>query len=232
MSCLECARRRGNTALLRGFRLSPRMELERSPMRLRHLVWLSVCCACAPKPAATESPTDDDTPILPAPDAGMYAHGPSAPKDAMVAVAAEGLAWDEALSGAAGAIAVTGNDPTMPAVRWAAIRAGYPYPVLTAVTGSSDHGVAPDGMLERIRNLLRPGDDLGLARARVGAADVWVALVGRTAGRLVPFPREVEVGDAVMLAPDATLRGPLEWTLVSPRGELRTGKLPADVVLD
>ena len=91
-------------------------------MRLRHLVWLSLS-ACAPKPPPPAEPTDD-TPILPAPDAAMYAHGPSVPKDPMVALAAHGLAWDEALSGAAGAIAVSGDQPTMPAVRWAAIRAG------------------------------------------------------------------------------------------------------------
>ena len=199
-------------------------------MRLRHLVWL-LFPACAPKPPPPAEPTDD-TPILPAPDAAMYAHGPSMPKDHMVALAAHGLAWDEALSGAAGAIAVTGDAPNMPAVRWAAIRAGYPYPVITAVSGLADRDVAPQGMLDNLPALLRPGDDLGLARARVGASDVWIALVGRATSRLLPFPREVAVGDAVMLAPDGASRGPLDWTLVSPRGELRSGALPADVVLD
>jgi hypothetical protein len=162
----------------------------------------------------------------------MYAHGPSAPKDPMVALAAHGLAWDEALSGAAGAIAVTGEQPTMPAVRWAAIRAGYPYPVLTAVSGMADRDVAPQGMLDGLPALLRPGDDLGLARARVGSSDVWIALIGRAPSRLVPFPREVAVGDAVMLAPEGASRGSFDWTLVSPRGELRSGALPAEVVLD
>jgi uncharacterized protein YkwD len=199
-------------------------------MRLRFLALLSVC-ACAPKPVAPAEP-NDDTPILPAPNAAMYTHGASIPRDAMVAGAAEGLAWDEGLSGAAGALAVTGDEPTMPTVRWAAIRAGYPYPVLTALAGKADRGVAPEEMLDRVRGLLRPGDDLGLARASVGSSDVWVALVGRPIGRLVPFPREVAVGDEVPLAPDAQLRGPLGWTLVSPRGELRSGKLPAEVVLD
>ena len=198
-------------------------------MRLRLLVWLTIC-ACAPKPVPVAEPTDEP-PILPAPEAAMYAHGPSAPKDAMVAVAAHGLAWDEALSGAAGAIAVTGEEPTMPVVRWAAIRAGYPYPVLTAVAGRSDRDVAPQEMLDRISELLGPQDDLGLARARVASSDVWVALVGRAPSRLVPFPREVAVGDAVVLAPEGTPRA-LEWALVSPRGELRTGTLPAEVVLD
>jgi hypothetical protein len=200
-------------------------------MRLSH-VFLPIVCACAPKPAAPPEAIGDDTPILPAPEAGTYTHGPSAPRDTMVATAARDLAWDEALSGAAGALAVTGEQPTMPAVRWAAIRAGYPYPVLTAVSGRSDHGVSPDSMLEGVRGMVRPGDDVGLARARVGASDVWVALVGRPNGRLLPFPREVATGEAVTVAPDASLAGPLEWTLVSPRGELRTGRLPADLVLD
>jgi hypothetical protein len=199
-------------------------------MRLRQLVWL-LLSACAPKPTPPPEPIDD-TPILPAPEAAMYAHGPSAPKDPMVALASHGLAWDEALSGAAGAIAVSGEAPTMPAVRWAAIRAGYPYPVLTAVSGTAEKDVPPQGMLDQLPALLRPGDDLGLARARVGASDVWVALVGRAPSRLLPFPREVAVGDAVMLAPLGASRGSFDWTLVSPRGELRSGALPADVVLD
>ena len=202
-------------------------------MRLRHLVWLSLS-ACAPKPTPPAEPVadEDDTPILPAPDAAMYAHGPSVPKDPMVALAANGLPWDEALSGAAGAIAVSGKSPTMPAVRWAAIRAGYPYPVITAVSGMADNDVPPQGMLEKVPGMLRPGDDLGLARARVGASDMWVALIGRTHSRLVPFPREVGVGDAVMLAPASESREPFQWTLVSPHGELRSGALPANVVLD
>jgi uncharacterized protein YkwD len=201
-------------------------------MRFCHLVWLSIS-ACAPKPTPPADPADeDDTPILPAPDAAMYAHGPSMPKDPMVAAAAHGLAWDEALSGAAGAIAVSGDQPSMPAVRWAAIRAGYPYPVITAVSGTADRDVAPQGMLDNLASLLRPGDDLGLARARVGASDAWVALIGRTHNRLVPFPREVAVGDAVMLSPANESREPFQWTLVSPHGELRSGALPADVVLD
>ena len=91
------------------------------------------------------------------------------------AVAAHGLAWDEALSGAAGAIAVTGEEPTMPAVRWAAIRAGYPYPVLTAVSGrAGSRRARRRACSTTFRVSSAPGDDLGLARARVEASDVWV----------------------------------------------------------
>jgi hypothetical protein len=166
-------------------------------------------------------------PVLPSPEADLYAHGTAIPLDPLVARQAAGLPWDEALSGAAGALAMEGKEPSMPVVRWAAVRAGYPYPIASVVLGRVGVGSEPEDLLEHVRPSLRPTDDLGLARARVGGDDVWVALVGRRIATLAPFPREIEPGGSIVLASD----DPLDWTLVSPEGELRSGKTSSTLVL-
>lgn len=185
--------------------------------------------SCAKPTEVTPPPkAPDETPVLPAPEAPLYAAVRAEPADPLVARVIGGDDWDESLSGAAGAMAMQGEEPDLRMARWAAYRAGYPHPVVIAVVGDVPAGQEPLGFVQQVREAMRPGDDLGLARARVRNEDWWVALVGRPSARLEPFPREVEAGGAI----DIVANQPVSWTVVAPTGELRSGNAPAAITLD
>ena len=211
--------------------------LTRPAAALLPLLALALAAACGPK---KERRTDTELPpgvapqvppILPADRAPVYAVGATAPRDLLVAqvVAHAGLPWVEALSGAAGRMAL---DPTARPdpldARWLATVAGYPHHVEAVIFGDEAAGAFPVGLLRALDGRLPPGAQLGLARARVLERDRWVALIGLPAVELAAFPREHAKGATLRLPADR----PGRWTLVSPVGVLRAGPLPVDAVLD
>jgi len=212
----------------------------RAPLRvpaLRALVALGAlgnAPACAPKAPPPAAPTGVEpamSPILPAAVAPLYALGEIVPRDPLVraTVEAGGLPWVESLSGAAGRLAMgSEGPPDLVSARWAATRAGYPYDVQQVIVGEEVAGGYPTGLAELIRQKLRPGDQIGLARARVLERDRWVVIIGRPALQLPDFPREQRQGAVLQLAADR----PGRWTLVSPVGVIHEGALPVAAVLD
>ena len=169
------------------------------------------------------------TPVLPAMVAPLYVTENSEPRDELVRGVVQGLHWDETLSGAAAAIALSKEvSPTLPQAVWAAVRAGYPYPVVLMAVGIASPGRHPPDLLARIRAEVQPGDHVGLVRANQGRQELWVGLIGRPTGTIESFPREVAVDGALSLATDPQA----SWFLVSPTGEIQRGTTPASPVLD
>lgn len=180
-------------------------------------VMLALAIGCA-RPIAPAGPPAPEAPaVLPAPDGAVYTAAPAAPRDPVVAQVAAGLPWDESLSGAGTTLVLDAAGADLDRARWAAWRAAYPHPVVQVVEGRSAPGAVPEGLPALLAQLLRPGDQLGLVRARAPGADRWVALIGRPAVPLGPVPRRVEVGATVeiavpqgfsvhTLAPDGRLR--------------------------
>jgi hypothetical protein len=194
------------------------------------MIALLLALACAPKPQALPAGFDPKAgPLLPAMEAPIYASGQSVPKDVLVSQVALGLKWDEALSGAAAAMALLDGQPlTLEAAQHAAYRAGYPYPVQRMSMGWMEAGVYPDELGRSLAATLQEGDQIGLARARTGDRDRWVALIARPVDALSPISRELRLGAEVPIR----TRTPCTWTLVSPRGQVQTGMTPAMVALE
>ena len=188
--------------------------------------------ACGPKAADLSAPVDPEVaPVLPAPEAGNYALGEAQPRDLLVAkVVSQGLLpWVESLSGAATSLALEASAPLdLPLARHAAWRAGYPYPVVRLIEGSEEWAAFPSGLLDALKEQVRPGDHVGVVRARLGPTDRWVALVGRPGGLLDPFPRMVPTGAEVVLQTDRSAT----WTAVRPDGSVATGTAPAALRAD
>ena len=186
------------------------------------LAWLvlSVAACGTRTPPEDASAAEETGPILPAPEADLYITGGGQPRDLIVAGVVGDRPWDEALSGAAGAVALAGeDDPTLAEARWAAFRAGYPYPVQKVVVGAVAADAEPRGLDDALDGLLGPGVDLGVARARVGEEDRWVALAAQRAGTLPGFAREFALGEAFALE----LADAHTWALVSPDGAMFDG---------
>jgi hypothetical protein len=194
------------------------------------MIALLLALACAPKPQALPAGFDPKAgPLLPAMEAPIYASGRSVPTDVLVSQVALGLKWDEALSGAAAAMALLDGQPlTLEAAQHAAYRAGYPYPVQRMSMGWMEAGVYPDELGRSLAATLKDGDEIGLARARTAERDRWVALIARPVDALSPISRELRLGAEVPIR----TRTPCTWTLVSPRGQVQTGMTPAMVALE
>lgn len=206
-------------------------NLARSPRRIWVPALLGLQGACAHREAVSAPPSVDPgaRPVLPSPESELYATGAGAPRDPLVAGAAAGLAWDEALSGAAGALAMSNTPPDPARIAWAAYRSGYPYRVRAVLQLEVAGGQWPAALVDQIGAQLAAGEHLGLARARVGANDHWIALIGAPRGaKLVPIPREVPQGSPLALAAEGLAR----WQLVSPSGLRSEGTLPVHVTLD
>ena len=195
-------------------------------LRLRLLLATAVvgfACKKAEPPPPPVSP--DAPPILPAPTGSHYALGVRTPADPIVFQVVERslLPWTESLSGAATAVALEhDHEPSLPAAQWAAIRAGYPHPIVSIISGTEPPGTDPTELVDAISPNLRIGDHLGLVRARTAMGDRWVALVGRPKISLDPFPRELQVGATLEVTGSTTA----DWVMVSPSGKIRTGTLP------
>ena len=160
---------------------------------------LLILLAC-PKPVDLEPPVAEDRPIVPAPVAPIYTQAPGVPADPLVRwVLPEA---DEALSGAAAGLAFVHDEHGAldeAAVRWALIRAGWPYSY-----GLVDlETVAADDVPERLASVARDAAEqgpVGLARVRADDGDTWVLVAGQVNGELPAFPRETDIGEGLELA--------------------------------
>ncbi len=197
---------------------------------MRPVLPLLLLCACggsrAPSAGKLEA-LGAAPPRLPAPEARVYATHQGQPADLLVASVVGDLPWEEALSGAAGALGVDlagGAMPDLWQVRWAALRAGYPYPVEEFSYEQVSEGAVGARLIQGMAEQLRPGDHLGLVRVRSGQADLWVALLGRPRVLLEPVPRELSPGGELKLATQAGA-AELQLSIVSPSGKLEQGDL-------
>ena len=211
---------------------APRRAASRRPLLVAALLAATATAtACKKAPPPAEPPGPGAPPVLPSPEGSHYALGADRPVDGLVAhVVDRGLLpWSESLSGAATTLALDDDEQlTLEAARWAAIRAGYPHPVVTIVTGIEPPGAVPEELLDALGPVVHIGDHLGLVRARSAAGDQWVALVGRPGVDLDPFPREYPVGASLQV----TGHSLSPWVVVSPSGAVRRGGLPVDLTLD
>lgn len=150
------------------------------------LASLALLSACVPARLRFRPPPP--AAILPPPDGEVYGAAPGEPRDPVVAALvrkAHADGWDEALSGAAGALALSevnraGEAPTRrpndATLRWIALRAGWSGGVRHVATVSAETGTRPEAVLDAVKRL---GDGpFGLARARGPSADTWVLLAG------------------------------------------------------
>ena len=101
-------------------------------------------------------------------------------------------------------------------------------PVVNLVQGD-DSWAWPDGLLDTLKGLAQPGDDVGLVRARRGDEDVWVGLIGRPPFLLAPLNKEVEPGAQIRI--QNVDSSSLRYTLVSPTGQMQQGALPVSLTL-
>lgn len=173
-------------------------------------------------------------PRLPAPEAQVYAAVPGPPRDPVVAAAVGDMAWEESLSGAAGALAIevlNGQGTDLWTARWAAYRAGYPWPLRYLTSQVCEIGCGGEQVMERIRSQIRPGEVVGLARARGTRGDAWVALLSRPFPDLGAIPRWSKVG--AVLPVRARTTPPPGWTVtfVSPSGRLTRQAWSRDTAL-
>jgi hypothetical protein len=133
----------------------------------------------------------------------MYTHVVQPPADPVVAAAMQGQPWDEALGGAAAGVAlalVEGASSDPYSLRWKAVLAGYPYPVVQFGAAWVAHGEHAPELSAEARAKASGGADVGLVRARGRDQDVWVLLVGGRRSELPRFPREAKVGERVEFA--------------------------------
>lgn len=187
---------------------------------------LAVLAGCAHTGAARIDP--DLLPVLPSPRADLYTRAPGTPRDPLVASVADGLPWDEALSGVASAVALadlSGEKVDDCRLRWMAVLAGYPYPVRGWLAASTAKGEVPERLLEEARAYAARGRvDIGLVRAREDEIDRWVLVVGDHTAEIPAVPRELRLGEEVSLAG-------MSWVGSDPLGEVRAldGTLVADI---
>lgn len=185
-----------------------------SPLSLLSMA-LPLAVACAHRNAAVVPLPPPPAPHLPAPVAPLYVQHIGRSPDRLVVQVMAGRPWEEVLSGAATAIALTltsRGEADVSTARWAAVRAGYPFPVLGLQVVHAPHDQVPALSLPAT-------GDVGLVRARGPDDDIWVVLHGGGGPSLPPIPREAAVGDFVALT------GP-SWRASNPFGvvtELGTG---------
>lgn len=178
---------------------------------------LLVLAAC-PKPVEVEGPpVMEGRPVVPAPVAPVYTQAPGVPADLLIRWAVG--EYDEALAGAAGALAFIHDEHKAideSAIRWALYRAGWPY----GYTGVELATVAPDTVPEALVSTARAlpkGTPFGLARVRDDDGDTWVLIVSEVTQPLAPFTREAEIGEVLDLG--------VQQRALAPSGELLTGPI-------
>ncbi len=205
--------------------------MARSVSLLALPLFLALFTGCPGKTPVTDGGSVDPgaAPKLPAPDSSVYSLGESQPNDPLVAaVVGEELPWVESLSGAATALVIEGEAPyDLDGARWAAVRAGYPHPLRTLLMGDVTPGAFPDDLPGALAAQLRPGDHLGLVRARIGEQDRWLAIIGRPEA-MPGLVLDKELDEGARL----DLTGLGAWRLVSPTGVLREGSASASPPLD
>ncbi len=184
------------------------------------MLLLLLACPKAPTPP----PVVDGLPLLPAPDAPIYSAAPGAPKDPLVAWAVpKGALYDDALAGAAAGLAQVISDHKgydEAALRWACLRAGWPYGTEKVWWVRTAEDQAPPNIQSLLEKEKAP---LGLARFRDRQGDVWVLITGSITVMLPPIDREPDIGDRVSVQPKAS--GWSEWSqrVLPPNGAPHTG---------
>ena len=154
--------------------------------------------AC-PKHTDLEPPVPDARPIVPAPVAPIYTRSPGAPADPLVRWAMPQA--DESLSGAAAALAFVHDEHGAvdeAAVRWALIRAGWPYGYAKVDLTTVEPDAVPQALVATSQELPE-GTSAGLARVRGEDGDTWVLVVGAISQELPAFPRESDIGEQLDL---------------------------------
>ncbi len=147
-------------------------------------------------------------------EAPIYAWSRGAPPDEAVARVVQDRPWDEALSGAAAHLALgatSGESTDLAQARWAAYRAGWPYPVdevVIQMVASGELPVPPPS-LECLA--------LGVARARGAQGDAWVWLASTPPVELKSFRREQDLGQVLHLETHG--ESPLTLRTVAPSGQ-------------
>lgn len=187
-----------------------------APVALLALLPLLACVHPAAVPTAPAAPP---APHLPAPVADLYVRHVGQPVDPLVAQVLGTRPWEEVLSGAAAGVAlkaVNRIEVDLARARWAAVRAGYPYPVDRVDIVHVAHDAVPALPLPT-------SGDIGLVRARGPDDDIWVVLSGRGGPELPAIPREAQVGDSIAL-------GELSWRAAGPAGDVR--EVAGSLVLD
>ena len=194
---------------------------------IMRIIVLSVLLGCSPPKKNGAPKTREDIPILPSPNAELYAVGSVAPKDWLVAQQSEGFPWDEALSGAAAKMGLDFSEsPTLSAARWVATQAGYPYLVERIILGRVSASQVPEGLHDAIKAQVGPRGHVGLARVRRGSEDLWVALVGKGGTKLPIFSRFFSLNAEFRI----NIPG-LDWLLLSPSSRIFSGNSAIDLPL-
>jgi len=199
------------------------------------LILLFSCGGTRPPSQSQIQSLGEASPRLPAPEAWVYATRVGPPSDPLVATVSGELPWEESLSGAAGAIGVelaAGRPPDSWGVRWAAMRAGYLYPIEEFSYEMVPEGAVSHRVLDILQQTAQPRDHAGLVRVRGGRGDFWVGLVGRPRIELQPVPRALPPGGELELV--YTSSDALQISLVSPSGRLEQSDLwqGRSIVLD
>lgn len=157
-------------------------------------------------------------PRLPSPQSEVYVSVRALSPDPVV-VRAFSEPLDEALSGAAAAIALAmAAHSTLPQgeLRWRAILSGYPWPLVTATVATVPTEQVPAELVTAAKGFSATSD-VGLVRSRDGELDRWVLLVGQPTGRFPSFARELAPGARVGLAG-------FSFRLSQPDGSVVTGE--------
>lgn len=176
---------------------------------------LLIILACAHPTDVTAPPASP--PRVPSLQSVVYVHHESVPTDALVA-RVWGSTLDEALSGAAGSLAMRLAEDRAVAstdLRWRAVLAGYPWRIVELRTQRVAIDEVPEDLLAQAR--AARGRDLGLVRARGRGGDQWVLLQGERTGDLPAFSRETTRGQRIAFPA-------FGWVAVPPSGVVRTGR--------
>ena len=183
------------------------------------VLWMGLYSGCGPKNTTGTGPLPS-IPKVPAPQAVRYSIDLDTPKDFLVAQVVRDLSWSEALSGAAAEIAlkIVDRPLRLQDAQWAAVRAGFPYPVEKIIVGD----VAIDEYPKDLQKLLKgfSNQPMGVVRVRRGTIDRWVVLLSSNGPLTDGFSREVEPMTEVSIEGVGTYR------LLSPDGAIATGTMP------
>ena len=176
--------------------------------------------ACGPKNATSPEGPLPSIPKIPAPQAVRYSVDLDTPKDFLVAQMVRDLPWSEALSGAAAEVAlkVVDRPIRLQDARWAAIRAGHPYPIDQIIVGDVDIDQFPKDLQKMLQSTT--ATRLGVVRVRKGTMDRWVVLLSKDGPLTEGFSREFDVGSELKVEGDGTYR------LLTPNGRIKHGELP------
>jgi hypothetical protein len=195
------------------------------PMTMTMTSLLLMLLGCPKRPVVPLVIDWGETPHLPAPTAGSYALVPERPADRAVASMMTGHQWDASLSGAAAGIALKilakEGTLTVPELRDAAFKAGWPYPITSAQVWSGQPGGPPPPGVEDWVHSRPPDASLGFVRARGPTDEVWVGLSSKPRIDIGVIPRQLPRGGTLTVP---AVPGADVW-VADPYGRLDHGPL-------